>query len=281
MIKKLFCAALALLLLSASLPAAYADTDTDAEDESIQLPILMYHHMSTNPKYWSDYVIPPEVLEGDLKYLQEHGYQSVSAEQLQEWCYGRAELPPKPVMITFDDGQLSFAAYAVPLLKKYGMCAVMNVVGKYADIYTENADENILYAHMSWAKIAEIDDLPFVELGAHTYDMHHLDDRRGCGKLNGESSVDYDLALNADLEKLEARFDDYLGYVPDVFAYPYGIYNDEALSVLRARGYNVIFTCDQHINTLTGDPDELLSLGRFNRSNKLDRTKLFTVMGIK
>lgn len=279
MIKKLFSGFFALLLLAAILPSARAGAVSDGE--SVQLPILVYHHMSTDSRYWSDYVVPPETLEGDLKYLKEHGYQSVSAEQLQEWCLGEAKLPEKPVMITFDDGQLSFLEYAVPLLEKYAMCAVMSIVGKYADIYTETVDENILYAHMSWPKIIEIDDLPFVELGAHTYNMHNLKERRGCGKINGESSGDYNIALNSDLEKLEGLFDDYLGYVPDVFAYPYGIYNDEALSVLRARGYNVIFTCDQHVNTLTGDSIELLSLGRYNRSNKLDRVQLFNAMGIK
>lgn len=278
MIKKLIGAVAALLLLLAALPVSHAGAT--GSGESVQLPILMYHHMSVDSRYWSDYVVPPETLEGDLKYLQEHGYQTVSAQLLQLWCLGEAELPEKPVMITFDDGQLSFAEYAVPLLEQYGMCAVMNIVGKYADIYTETADENIYYAHMSWPKLTQIDDLPCVELGAHTYNMHDLKERRGCGKMNGETNGDYHLALNSDLEKLEGLFDDYLGYVPDVFAYPYGIYNDEALSVLRARGYNVIFTCDQHVNTLTGDSAELLSLGRFNRSNKLDRAKLFTAMGI-
>lgn len=36
-----------------------------------------------------------------------------------------------------------------------------------------------------------------------------------------------------------------------------------------------MFTCTEEVNHLTGDPDELRDLGRFNRANGLDRETLF------
>ncbi|MEG1789068.1 MAG: polysaccharide deacetylase family protein [Oscillospiraceae bacterium] len=275
MTKKIICAVIALTLLCGAVPASGADSG------SIPLPILMYHHISEDPARLGSYVISPATFEGDLKYLKDHGYTSVSARELLAWSQGNGQLPEKPVMITFDDGQLSFGVYAVPLLEKYGMCAIMSIVGKYADIYTENHDENVNYAYFSWPALAQLVHSPAVELGAHTYDMHGLDTRRGCLINRGESESDYSAALNRDLSEIEARFGEYLDFVPSVFAYPYGLYCSEASKVLRERGYNILFTCEENVNHLCGTPDELMKLGRYCRTSSADRAAFFARMGIK
>ena len=70
-----------------------------------------------------------DILEGDLRYIAEHGYTAVSVGEILDYCAGRGELPEKPILITFDDGQLSVLTYALPLLERYDMCAVAAVVG--------------------------------------------------------------------------------------------------------------------------------------------------------
>lgn len=255
---------------------------TAAGDQRTALPVLMYHHIRTDPAQLGAYVISPETFEGDLKWLSEHGYETVDSARLIAFCSGRGELPPKPVMITFDDGQESFLAFAVPLLEKYGMCAVMNVVGAYADFFTANPDHNVAYSYLDWYQIAELSKTQAAEIGVHSFDLHYTGaGREGCRIKPGESVREYEAVMNADLGEIESRFRDYGVEAASVFAYPFGFICPEAKALLVHRGYQILLTCEQRTNMLTGDPDELLSLGRYNRAETLDRERLFRYIGMR
>lgn len=170
-------------------------------EESVSLPVIMYHHINPDKARSGDYVITPETLESDLKYLRDNGCTAISAGELAAWERGEGKLPDKPVMLTFDDAQESFREYALPLLEEYGMCAVVAVVGEYADEYTASGDENPAYAYMSWEAIGEIAASGRVEIASHTQAMHNAKGaRRGCAINPGESEADYAAALGSDLE---------------------------------------------------------------------------------
>lgn len=248
-----------------------------AQDEgTMALPILMYHHIHSSPSRWGTYVVSPETFEGDLQYLQENGYTTVSMAELLAFVQGEGELPEKPVMITFDDGQVSFETYALPLLEKYGMCAVLSVVGCYTDTYTECMDHNYNYACFSWIELVELAASPYVELASHSYNMHsNSNGRMGCKIKQGEDVDTYTRIFSADLASMEEHFLQYLGEKPFAFAYPYGGVCAEAKAMLQENGYSILFTCREHVNQLTGDPQELLSLGRFNRPNSMSRKAYF------
>lgn len=246
-----------------------------AERESVSLPIIMYHQINKSPESWGDYVVSPQTFEDDLDYLAAHGYQTVTTQQLIDYSQGVSTLPEKPVLITFDDGGESFETYALPALEKHGMSAVLAIVGKYADLYTEAEDHNVSYSHFSWPALEKLRHSEAVELAVHTYDMHKLGVRQGCRIKPGESGTAYSEALNADLDKIEARFQEYLGGKPCVFAYPYGFYCTEAREILQQRGYKVLFTCEERVNVLTGDPQELMNLARFNRAYGISRERFF------
>jgi biofilm PGA synthesis lipoprotein PgaB len=47
------------------------------------------------------------------------GYSVVSVQDLFDAAAGKKELPEKPILLTFDDGYLSFYTKVYPLLKKY------------------------------------------------------------------------------------------------------------------------------------------------------------------
>lgn len=267
--------------VSIFLPALPSARATDEYPDSVELPVLMYHHIVENPKSWGDYIVSPATFEGDMKYLSERGYETVSIQQLIDFAAGVGNLPEKPVMVTFDDGQRSFAEYAVPILEKYNMCAVAAIVGKYADTFTESGDTNVKYAYMSWGELSELNKNPCVELQAHTYDMHTLDSRRGCSIRRGESRENYFNTFGNDLRLEKERFEKYLGIKPIAFAYPYGIRCAEAEELLTSCGYLVTFSCDERVNTVTRDGASLHCLGRYNRPNGVDRYSYFSKMGIK
>lgn len=265
------CCAASLLLISA--PRAEAG-------QSVDLPILMYHHISENPERWGDYVVSVETFEEDLKYLSELGYTSIGLAELIAYVDGRGTLPEKSIMITFDDGQRSFAEYALPLLEKYDMCAVAAIVGKYADDYTESGDMNASYAYMGWPELTKLAQDPHVELQSHSYDMHSLDIRKGCAMMTGEAETDYERVFSADMNLLNGRFEEHIGAAPTAFAYPFGIRCPTGKGLLLASGYRVFFTCDERVNTITRDPECLYELGRYNRPNDANRYRFFLKMGI-
>ena len=255
----IFCAYV-LALAALAVPAG-------AAAERVELPALMYHHISPDPARSGAYVITPAELEADLRWLRDNGYESVGICELVDWENG-GELPEKPVLITFDDAQESFRVYALPLLEKYGMRAVVAVVGAFADEYSANGDTNPAYAYMSWDAIAQIAASGRVEIASHTQNMHSVGaGRDGCRIRPGESGTEYAAALNADLAEVEASIERAAGSAPAVFAYPYGFTCPEAERVLAERGYAAALTCSERVNILTREPGELLRLARFNRAS--------------
>lgn len=243
--------------------------------QPVDLPILMYHHIHKSSSQWGDHVVSPQTLEGDFQYLTAQGYTAVTVADLAAYTQNGTPLPEKPIMITFDDGQLSVLEYALPLLERYDLKAVVAVVGTFADEYTQSGDRNINYACMSWKDIRKLTESGRVEIANHTYDMHNLKKRRGCQKKEGETLSQYRVALAADFEKNRAKIQEATGVKTTAFAFPFGALGKEARKVLKEEGYQVVFTCTEEVNHLTGDPDELRNLGRFNRANGLDREALF------
>jgi biofilm PGA synthesis lipoprotein PgaB len=57
-------------------------------------------------------------LEEHLGWLKKNGYTIVSVQHVFDAAAGKAELPDKAALLTFDDGYLSFYTRVFPLLKK-------------------------------------------------------------------------------------------------------------------------------------------------------------------
>ena len=245
------------------------------ESVGIALPIVMYHHLSTNPKSLGDYVISVAQLESDIKYLKENGYETVSTKQLTAAKSGKGKLPKKPCMITFDDGFESTYAYALPLLKKYNMCAVVSVIGKETQKFTELEDHNLAYSYMNWNSVKLADKSNSLEVQCHTNAMHDLWPRRGCNKNYGESHEKYKKALQDDICAFQNEFKSVTGHTATAIALPYGSYCSETIEIMKSLGFNVIFTCTQKVNYLKGSDEELLELGRFNRPSGITSEKFF------
>lgn len=229
----------------------------------------MYHIISEDTNKINDYVITPTQLEQDLIYIKENGYQTITTKQLLNFINNNDNLPEKPILITFDDGYESVYKYALPLLQKYNMTAVSSVLGKQADYYSENYNENqINYSHSTWEQLNEMVKSNIFELGNHTYDMHLPDNsiRFGTLKNYGESDYEYKLALETDIGKLNSAFEKNLGFIPNIFAYPYGKISDSSKPIIENMGFEIILTCEEKINTIYQNQTTPLYLMRFNRS---------------
>lgn len=233
--------------------------------EAVPVPILMYHSILKDPASACAYVVSPELFRSDMEYLRDNGYTTVFVSDLVDYAYSGARLPEKPVVVTFDDGFLNNLTYILPILEEMDLKAVVSVVGKYSESYSDTPDANPAYAYLTWDDIITLRESGHVEIGSHTYDMHTLGSRRGCAKRSGESEDDYRAALEADLTALQELLSEHSGVTPTVFAYPFGLVSGEALEVIKDMGFKAALTCSEKVNYLTGDPEELFYLGRFNR----------------
>ena len=235
-----------------------------------ELLVLMYHSLVKDESRAAEYVCPISRVESDFAWLQEQGYESVTLDRLIAFADGTDVLPPKPVLITLDDGYRNNLTLLPPLLEQYDFHAVIAVVGEYADIYTASGEDGSLHTCMSWEDTRRAAQTPRIELACHSYYFHHLGDRRGCAKKPGEEERDWAAALTADTRALQQALEERCGVSPLCYAYPFGQISPGADRLLSELGFRVTLSCSEKRSMLTsGDPACLFSLGRFNRDGRL------------
>lgn len=122
----------------------------------------------------------------------------------------------KIVVLTFDDSVASHATYVAPLLKRYGFGATFFITEGF-----EFATDKEHY--MTWEQIKELDAAGF-EIGNHT--RHHT----GVKKQKPEE-------LTADIEYIEQQCLQHGIPRPTSFCYPGYQTSEEAVKILRERGY--------------------------------------------
>ena len=246
--------------------AVAADKSSANDGGEIFVPAVMYHSLLKDPARAGDYIVSPDVFEEDMRYLTENGYETVFVSDLIDYVEKGVSLPEKPVLVTFDDGYLNVMTYAYPYMKENGLKGVMNVVGTYTDLSTEQDEHNPAYSSLTWDEIAELANSGVFEIGNHTYNMHFMTARKGCKKLYGESFEEYRKSMFDDIAMLQGLLSDKSGVTPVTFAYPFGFVSEESVDILRNMGFKALLTCNEKPNYISrGDPECLLSINRYNR----------------
>lgn len=230
-----------------------------------KLPIIMYHHILREESRHGEFIISPSDFEADLKYIKKEGYTTITDLDLIEYKEKGKPLPEKPIMLTFDDGHLSYLEYVVPLLEKYEMKAVVSIVGSYTNDYTENPDKCVSYAYLSWNEIAELSKSSHTRIANHTYDMHKISGgRKGCAKASGETSEHHRKIFVADTTKMRNLIYENTKIHADCFTYPFGSYCAETEEELKKLGFKMSLSCVEGINNIS-ESSSLFKLKRFNR----------------
>lgn len=246
--------------------------------EQIDLPVLMYHSILKDEARANDYVLSPATLAGDLDYLAQHGYETVTVEQLVDYVDGQGGLPEKPILITFDDGFYNNYLYAYPILKERGMCAVISPIGEQTVIYTENGQENAYWSYLSMKHLIEMQESGVFEIGNHSYQMHENDTRKGCLKKRGEDEAAYEAMLEADTHRAQTVLAEGGLTPPLCYTYPFGAYSAESEQVMKKLGFRCTLSCEERHNVITRNPDCLYLLGRYNRPSGVSTNTFFAKM---
>jgi peptidoglycan/xylan/chitin deacetylase (PgdA/CDA1 family) len=186
-----------------------------------QLPILCYHQIrnwiSTDGKMGKNYIVPIAEFKSQMKMLADSGYQTILPDQLHNYLVYGAKLPKKPIMLTFDDTKLDQYTNALPELKKYGFKGVFFIMT--VSLGKPN--------YMSKAQVKELSDAGHV-IGSHTYDHQNVK------KYQGEDWV-------TQIEKPTKTLKEITGKDVKYFAYPFGLWNKEAIPELKKRGFTSAF----------------------------------------
>lgn len=263
------------LVISASLTSPFLEIAFvfTAEEDIVKLPIVMYHSILKSRK--GNYIVSPDVLESDLQYLYENGFHAVTVEDLIDYVYHDGSLPDKPVMITFDDGFLNNLVYALPLLEKYEMKAVISIVGKYTE-QEPTTERNANYSYLNWDEINELLDTGIIEIQCHSYNMHISNQgRSGANKIKSEAMSHYHQVLMDDIAKFNAVLEENTGYQTTAFTYPFGAYSNASEEIIKEQGFFASFTCREKINFITKNEGSLYKLGRYNRPAGISTESFF------
>ena len=211
---------------------------------SFDLPILMYHHVTVDPAGLSSsaFTITRERLRSQLDYLQARGYHTITFPELLDAMGGRNSLPPKPVLLTFDDGYASFAEVVVPELVRRRMKAtVFIVVNAIGGVNEWDADlGRPLVPLMDEKAIARVIEAG-MQVGVHGLghdDLRNLDNDR----------------ILADVRKARAEIARRFGVQPDTFCYAFGRYEPRIFPLLAQAGYRAAVSIFSEQRTVTEDP---------------------------
>lgn len=246
------------------------------EEISAQVPILMYHNLAEEAD--GEATMSVEAFEAQIAALAENGYTAISFDELQAYVYEGAELPEKPVMITFDDGYESNYTLAYPILQKYNMKATIFVIGVSVGKDTYKDTDNAMTPHFSYEEAAEMVDSGLISIQSHTYDMHQwapYEDgstavRENILPLEGERDEDYVAALTEDFTKSRDELEAATGEEVDVLAYPSGAYSTLTQATLNDLGVRVTLSTNPGVNTVVrGLPQTLYGMLRFGMNESV------------
>jgi len=228
--------------------------------EEVSIPIITYHEVlpSVNEQDANN----PSVLSlsgftEQMEYLHLNGYYTSSMRELEDHIKGIRKLPPKTVVITFDDGYESNYIYCYPILKKYNFKATIFLMGSVPEKSRP---------HLTWLQIKNMTSPGLVQIGCHTYDYHR--------RIDGGAAL---TSLPVSLIKKDfAKFNFLCSRIgiprPSFIAYPYGEAGPATVEAAQSAGYSLGFTIKEGY-VRAGDAP--MFLNRFNIGPDMD-TDSFT-----
>jgi len=205
------------------------------------LAVPMYHKIGDPPassrvkKLW----VRTRDFRRQLEFLLRDGWTPVLLSELS------GALPPKPVLVTFDDGTADAYERAFPILKELGFKANVFLVCEAIGRHTAWEDPAVepFQRVLDRDQILEMQASGLVEFGSHT--LRHPD----LARLSLEEA-------RCEAAESRRRLEALLGRPVTAFAYPYGsgAYLPEVRATVRQAGYLHDFSIRQGITPWPWDP---------------------------
>ena len=266
----------AVLLMTISIQQAQA---ARAPDDYV---VISYHDVvdsSVTPELdiYSQTITRSRLIE-HFNLISTGGYQPVSLQQILDARAGKAPLPEKAVLLTFDDGYRSFYDIVFPLLKLYNFPAVQAVVGSWLDT---PAGGRVPYGSitlprerfLSWEQVKTLDESPLVEIASHSYNLHYgvfgnpMGNEQAAAvtsiwnpRSGYETEAGYLTRIRNDMALTQQRFQEEIGKSPRIIVWPYGAYSEATLNIAAEYGMEYTFSLLSAPNRLH---DSMRSMNRY------------------
>ena len=184
--------------------------------EGPKILVLNYHQVQTAN---SALAVAEKDFEAQMNYLSSNGYVSITPDELYSGLNGEFELPPKPVLITFDDGYVDNYTNAFPILKYYGMRATIFVIPAFVGKYDN---------YLTWEQLREMEENG-ITVESHTMNHYKLEELP-------------DDEIRSELLNSKQLLEEKLGHPVEFLAYPTGTYNLHIAGIAKAVGYKGAYT---------------------------------------
>ncbi|WP_042349166.1 polysaccharide deacetylase family protein [Bacillus massiliigorillae] len=232
----------------------YISAQAVTEDKGI--PVLMYHHMLPNPELTpfskNSMVIKVSTFQEQMKYLKANGWRTITLQELDRYLYNEQNLTGRVVAITFDDGNTSTVKYAYPILKANNQKATQFIIGDRVRAQAKPWDE-MTFSYVGYKEMRESKDV--YDFQSHTFGLHLRDPITSQPYLIKKN---YDEILNDTLRGKEhiGAFDGNPNRI-QYLAYPWGQFDQEAVSAISEAGIRMAFTTNTGNVKLGDDRYEL------------------------
>jgi len=190
---------------------------------TLHVPVLMYHHVLPGSQVpagerYPDLFVDPAVFDAQMAALKAGGWRTITTRRLWDAMRSGMAIPPRTVVITFDDGRPDQYTYAFPILERYGFSATFFIIP--GRIGTSQ--------HMTACQLREIA-AAGNELADHTWNH---------GDLTTLTLEQARSTIRAAADAIESL----VGVRPVALAYPYGHYNSTVEAAADAEGNDLAFT---------------------------------------
>ncbi len=167
-----------------------------------------------------------------MDLLARFGYVVLSLGEALECLRGVRPIPPKAVVLTFDDAYDNFADYALPVLERHGFTATVYAISGWLGCRAEWFGKDpgrAIPTLMSGERLRTLR-AAGISIGSHT--VNHL-------KLG-----EVDLATKRrEIRDSKSALEDVLGEPVVDFCYPFGSFDLETIRVVEEAGYRSATTC--------------------------------------
>lgn len=198
---------------------------------SPHVPILLYHRFG--PVAADSMTVTTTLFESHLNYLRGNGYKVIPLRELTDYYLGKRRiLPPRPVVITVDDGHISVYREMFPLIRKHQIPVTLFIY--------PSAISNASYA-MTWGQLREMKETGLFDFQSHTF--WHPNFKKEKTRLK---PAEYESFVGMQLKKSKEKLEKELNDRVNMLAWPFGIYDDDLIHKAGEAGYVATFTMERH-----------------------------------
>ncbi|MCU6306370.1 poly-beta-1,6-N-acetyl-D-glucosamine N-deacetylase PgaB [Enterobacter quasiroggenkampii] len=234
-----------------------------------QFLVLAYHDVEDDAADQRYLSVRTSVLNEQISWLLHNGYHVISVQDILDAHDGKKTLPPKAVLLSFDDGYSSFYTRVWPLLQAWNVPALWAPVGSWVDT-PENQKVNFgglmtpRDRFATWDMVRELSRSPLIEIGSHTWASHYgipanpqssrepAIANRFYDKATGRYETDrqFNQRIGDDVRKVTDKITQVTGKAPRAWVWPYGAANGTSLAIARQQGYQLAFTLEDGLGNV-------------------------------